>query len=95
MDERTWNIRYRKAMYDCRDLIFEVNELREYYFDLNESTKRTLDLLFELLSEFSNGLRENRFYDMGMIEFRVVFFKNEIKKLKRKVYEQIKNNSKR
>jgi len=30
-----------------------------------------------------------------MIEFRIVFFKNEIKKLKKKVYEQIKNNNKR
>jgi hypothetical protein len=95
MDEKTWNIRYGKAMIDCRDLIFEVNELREHYYDVNESTQRMIDLLFELLSEFSNGLRENRFYDMGMIEFRVVFLKNEIKKLKKKVYEQVKNNSNR
>ena len=95
MDERTWNIRYSKAMLDCRDLIFEVNELREHYWDINESTQKTLDLLFELLSEFSNGLRKNDYYDMGMIEFRIVFFKNEIKKLKKKVYEQIKNNNKR
>jgi hypothetical protein len=95
MDEKTWNIRYNKAMIDCRDLIFKVNELREHYWELDESTQRKLELLFELLSEFSNGLRKNDYYDMGMIEFRVLFFKNEIKKLKRKVYEQIKNNSKR
>ena len=94
MDEKTWNIRYSKAMIDCRDLIFKVNELRKHYWDLDESTQRTLELLFELLSEFSNGLRKNDYYDMGMIEFRVIFFKNEIKKLKRKVYDQIKNNSK-
>jgi hypothetical protein len=95
MDERTWNIRYSKAMLDCRDLIFEMNELRESYWYVNESTQKTLDLLFELLSEFSSGLRKNDYYDMGMIEFRIVFLKNEIKKLKKKVYEQIKNNNKR
>jgi len=95
MDEKNWNIKYNKALLDCRDLIFEVNELREHYWDIDESKQRTLDLLFELLSEFSNGLRKKDFYDMGMIEFRIVFFKSEIKKLKRKIYEQFKNNSKK
>jgi hypothetical protein len=92
--EIQFEIRYQKVMIDTYDLICELNELYDYYYDIEDYLKDTIDLLSNLLNEFLNHLQRKAYYDIRMIEFRVEFFKKEIERLKRKVYEQIKDNSK-
>jgi len=83
MDEQMFEVRYKKAILDCQQIIKEIDSLYKNYIEMKESKRKTIDLLNELVKEFYHNLKHGNYYDLSMIEFRVQFFKNEIKKLKK------------
>jgi len=85
----------KKAILDCYKMINDIDNLYwNYYFDFSESIENSIASIYDLILEFKEGLEKGEHRNPGMIEFRCSLFKNEIKKIKNKIYAKIKNNSK-